>query len=132
MMVARLSVDMISYLLFINRNSRVTPSEKYIDIFKGSTVNKQDQIDDMYISVELSKNQNLRTLKNLNGTYITHYIFNYFLYHITPSRSCEKTCKYHLTPKLALNFFSKNTEQIQKPAWYIRYRDLSRSRYLTY
>ena len=33
----RLSVDMISSLLFINRNSRVIPPEKYIDIFEGST-----------------------------------------------------------------------------------------------
>ena len=44
---ASLSVDMISFIFFINRNYRVTPPEKYIDIFEGSTNHIQDQIYDM-------------------------------------------------------------------------------------
>ena len=44
---ARLSVNMIPYLFYIKRNSRVTPNEKYIDLFKGSTDNIQYEVNDM-------------------------------------------------------------------------------------
>ena len=45
---------MISSLHLINRDSRVTPPEKYIDLFEGSTDNKQDQIYDVQHSVDWS------------------------------------------------------------------------------
>ena len=50
----RMSVDMISSLLFINSHYRVIPPEKYIDLFEGSIDHIQDQINDMYISVDCS------------------------------------------------------------------------------
>ena len=49
---ARMSVDMISSLIFINRKSRVTQQEKYIGLFDGSTENIQYQIYDTESSVE--------------------------------------------------------------------------------
>ena len=49
-----LSVDMITSLIFINRSSRFAPTEKYIDIFKGSTDHIQDKIDGMKSSVDCS------------------------------------------------------------------------------
>ena len=55
---ARLPVEMISSPLFINRHSRVTPPEKYIDIFEVSTDNMQYQINDMESSVDCYKKSN--------------------------------------------------------------------------
>ena len=48
---ARMSVEMIFCLLFISRNSRVTPPEEYIDLFEESTENIQYQTDDTESSV---------------------------------------------------------------------------------
>ena len=69
---------MISSLIFINSNFRVTPPEKYIDVFEGSTVNIQDQIYDMESSVDCSNESNSDNLKKLNNTYITYYILFLF------------------------------------------------------
>ena len=55
---SRLSLDMISSLIFINRHSIITPPEKYIDIFKGSSYHIQYKIDDMESSVDWSKKPN--------------------------------------------------------------------------
>ena len=64
---ASLSVNMISYLLFINRNSRVTPPEKYIDVFEvsNSIYNIKPMI--WIAMLTASINQNLRT-KKINNT----------------------------------------------------------------
>ena len=56
----RLSVDIISSL--------VTPPEKYIDIFKGSTDHIQDQINDMESSVDLYNKLKYEDLKKINNT----------------------------------------------------------------
>ena len=60
---ARLSVDMISSLIFINRYSRVIPAEKYIDLFEVSTYDIQDKIDDMETSVDCSNVSNSKDKK---------------------------------------------------------------------
>ena len=49
---------MISSLLFINKHSRVTPPEKYIDFFEGPTDRIQDQVDDMESSDDCSNESN--------------------------------------------------------------------------
>ena len=44
-----MSVDTILSLVFINKNSRISPPEKYIDLFELSMDNIKDQIDDIEI-----------------------------------------------------------------------------------
>ena len=53
-------MDIIPPLIFINRNTKVTQPEKYIDILEVSTVIIQDKIDDIESSVELSKESNYK------------------------------------------------------------------------
>ena len=71
---ARLSVDMISYLIFIKNYSRITPPEKYIDIFEVSTDHIQDQINDMENSVDESNSED----KKISRTPIKQLKLNFF------------------------------------------------------
>ena len=61
----RLSLDMISSLLFFNRHSRVTPPEKYIYLFEVSTDHIQYKIYDMERSFDFSNKSNSEDLRNL-------------------------------------------------------------------
>ena len=61
---SRLSVDMISSLLLINRYYRVTQPEICIDLFNISTDRIQDQMSDMGISIDCSNKSNSEDKKN--------------------------------------------------------------------
>ena len=72
---------MISYHIFINMHSRVTPPEKHINLFEGSTDHIQYQIDDMESSVDGSNKSNSEELKK-SITPRKHIIASIFLNNI--------------------------------------------------